>query len=75
MYTLYDFINKFKFEDFEIFSATRKNEKLVSNKINHNDLNDAIRYFDTAEEKALSDYAEHTVVSVDFMKNIIYIED
>lgn len=75
MYTLYDFINKFKFEDFEICSGTNKKEMLISRKINHIDIDDAIRYLDTAEEKALSDYAEHAVLSVDFIKNIIYIED
>lgn len=74
MYTLYDFMNKFKFEDFAICSNTNKNEMLTSRKINHKDLDDAMN-FDTPEQKALYDYMEHAVVSVDFTTNTIYIED
>ena len=74
MYTLYDFLNKFQWEDFEIVSRDGKHS-LTSRKINHNDIEDAIKYCDTPEEKRLCSLCETAVTKVDFEQMIIYVED
>ena len=73
MYTLYDFLNKFKFEDFEIVSRDGK-EMLSTHKVCHSDINDALEYQDTKEEKYLADLCEYAVCKVDFEQMVVYID-
>lgn len=74
MYTLYEFLNKFQWEDFQIVSRDGKNN-LTSRKINHNDMKEAIKYYDTSEEIRLCNLSETAVIKVDFEQMEIYVED
>lgn len=74
MITLYEFLNKFSGEHFEIVSSSGK-EMLVSHSIDFQDMKDAINYKETQEEKYIDYISEKAVLKVDFMTNTIYCED
>lgn len=74
MYTLYDFMKKFQYESFTILSRNGK-DALTDRAINHFDIDDAIQYNDTLEEKYIAYISEFAVCKVNFEKMEIYVED
>ena len=72
MYTVYDFMNKFKYDRFSI--AVNGKEVFDGKKFSFNDLNDAIEYGESLDDKALDLLSEEGVAKVDFMAMVIYVE-
>lgn len=74
MYTLYDFMKKFPYDSFTIFSHTSKN-RLLKKSINFEEMKQAIKYCETPDEKTISALSEKAVNKVLFEYNYIHIED
>ena len=74
MYTLYDFLKKFNYDNFNIVNRNGK-YNIVSRKIDFDDVKMAIEYGDTEEDKLIETVSEKAVLKVDFEQMNIYVED
>ncbi len=74
MYTLYDFLKKFNYDNFNIVSRNGK-YNIISRKIDFDDVKMAMEYRDTEEDKLIDTIAEKAVLKVDFEQMNIYVED
>ena len=74
MYTLYDFLKKFNYDNFNIVNRNGK-YNIISRKIDFDDVKMAIEYGDTQEDKLIETVSEKAVLKVDFEQMNIYVED
>ena len=71
MLTLYEMMKKFPYDRFDL--CTRQGEVKVKN-IDSFDLDNAIEYDETAEDKRLIALSEIAVVKIDFERKDIYLD-